>query len=234
MARCTALTTLAVALWLPAAAAADPPATLSPTKRDTAARILADHLPCRGCHIVDDNGGGTIGPSLKDVGSRLSYQQIDAKVRAPDHVLPGTIMPRSQMREDWRVLLIRALAERGGASNPNLTPTPAVPRKAVDDGAALYAQYCTVCHGEAGGGNGLAAPNLPVPAARHDDPARMSARPDGVLYDTIAIGGHAMAMSPTMPSYGQTLQASEIWALVAHIRTLCSCEPPAWSTDGER
>jgi hypothetical protein len=35
-----------------------------------------------------------------------------------------------------------------------------------------------------------------------------------------------------MPGFGGVLEPAGIRSLVAHIRTLCSCEGPAWSRDG--
>ena len=60
----------------------------------------------------------------------------------------------------------------------------------------------------------------------------MSARSDDDLYDTIAGGGAIMNRSPRMPAYGTTLAPAQIRALVRHIRTLCQCAGPSWSTDG--
>jgi mono/diheme cytochrome c family protein len=60
----------------------------------------------------------------------------------------------------------------------------------------------------------------------------MSARPDDALYDTIAGGGAIMNRSARMPAFGTTLSPAQIRALVRHIRTLCRCTGPAWSSDG--
>jgi mono/diheme cytochrome c family protein len=62
----------------------------------------------------------------------------------------------------------------------------------------------------------------------------MSARPDDALFDTISGGGAIMNRSPRMPAYGTTLTSAQIRALVRHIRSLCQCTGPAWSSDGER
>jgi len=100
-------------------------------------------------------------------------------------------------------------------------------------GSTLYARYCTGCHGPQGRGDGPNAASLPVPPARHASKDVMSARPDDALYDTIAGGGAIMNRSPRMPAYGTTLSPAQIRALVRHIRSLCQCRAPGWSTDGQ-
>jgi mono/diheme cytochrome c family protein len=42
-----------------------------------------------------------------------------------------------------------------------------------------------------------------------------------------------MNRSPRMPAYGTTLSPAQIRALVRHIRSLCQCRGPGWSTDGQ-
>jgi hypothetical protein len=41
-----------------------------------------------------------------------------------------------------------------------------------------------------------------------------------------------MNRSPRMPAYGTTLTSAQILSLVRHIRSLCRCTGPSWSTDG--
>ncbi len=60
----------------------------------------------------------------------------------------------------------------------------------------------------------------------------MSRRSDDALFDAIAGGGAIMNKSPRMPAFGETLSHGEIQSLVRHIRALCKCAGPAWSTDG--
>jgi mono/diheme cytochrome c family protein len=102
----------------------------------------------------------------------------------------------------------------------------------VADGPALYARWCAGCHGATGRGDGPNAAYLPVRPAAHTDAAAMRTRTDAVLFDMIAGGGAIMNRSPRMPAFGETLTPGEIRALVAHLRTLCRCEGPAWSRDG--
>lgn len=99
-------------------------------------------------------------------------------------------------------------------------------------GAALYARHCVACHGQTGQGDGWNAPNLPVTPTAHGDDELMGLRADDTLYDAIAGGGYVLDRSPLMPAFGQMLTPPQIRALVAHIRTLCACEEPAWARGG--
>jgi mono/diheme cytochrome c family protein len=102
----------------------------------------------------------------------------------------------------------------------------------IPTGPADYTRLCAACHGEAGRGDGYNARYLSVRPADHTDPAAMAMRPDDVLYDAIAAGARYLDRSPEMPGFGDVLDDSRIRGLVAYIRTLCSCEGPAWSRDG--
>jgi hypothetical protein len=62
----------------------------------------------------------------------------------------------------------------------------------------------------------------------------MSLRSDDALFDAVSGGGAIMNRSPRMPAFGLVLAPAEIRSLVRHIRELCRCQGPAWSTDGSR
>ncbi|AMW06530.1 hypothetical protein GEMMAAP_03745 [Gemmatimonas phototrophica] len=106
------------------------------------------------------------------------------------------------------------------------------PAAGSTDGKTLYAQWCAGCHGATGKGDGPNAARLPVPPAKHGDGKAMSARSDDALFDTIEAGGAIMNKSHRMPAFGGSLTSLQIRALVQYIRTLCNCQPPAWSRDG--
>jgi mono/diheme cytochrome c family protein len=206
---------------------------MSPFARAKAEALLRDQLPCLGCHTLNGQGG-RLAPELATVRSRRDAAYIAHVVADPQGTVQSTIMPHTPMPHEWRVLIVRYL----GGDAALLATTSAGPQAGSagtmdSTGATLYARYCTGCHGPQGRGDGPNAASLPVPPARHASKETMSARSDDALYDTIAGGGAIMNRSPRMPAYGSTLSPAQIRALVRHIRSLCGCQGPSWSTDGQ-
>jgi mono/diheme cytochrome c family protein len=210
-------------------AGGDASVQLTPFAREKAEALLRRHLPCLGCHSLNGEGS-KLAPDLATVRQRRAPEYIARMVTDPQGTVAGTIMPHTPMPPAMRALVIRYL---GGNPPDADVPTPGPAARSADtNGAALYARFCTACHGSRGNGDGPNARSLPVPPARHASREAMSARPDDSLYDTIAGGGAIMNRSPRMPAYGTTLSPAQIRALVRHIRSLCDCAGPAWSTDG--
>lgn len=208
---------------------------LSPFEVQKVEQRLRAELPCLGCHTLAGQGG-RIGPDLSTVRERRSIGYIEAMIADPERVVPGTMMPRTVMNERTREQLVRYFATRPGNAPDGARLPPdggAGSAPSSSDGAALYARWCSACHGATGRGDGRNAAFLPVHPANHADARAMSLRPDDSLYDTIAAGGAVMNRSPRMPSFGTTLTTAEIRSLVAHLRKLCSCEGPTWSRRAE-
>ena len=222
-------------LLLIAAAPAD---SLTPHERAKAESLLRDRLPCLGCHALGPREGGRLAPDLADVGRRRSAAYVAAMVADPQRVVPGASMPRTLMPEGTRALVVRYLVERTRAATR--APDAAPPARATaaggadpdTSGARLYARWCAGCHGARGAGDGPNARALPVPPAAHASAAEMGRRTDDRLHDAIAAGGEPLGRSPRMPAFGATLSPAQIDALVRHVRTLCACAAPRWSTDG--
>jgi mono/diheme cytochrome c family protein len=227
---------LLAATLLPPVVRAQAPATpaeVTSFDRAKAESLLRDQLPCLGCHTLVGKGG-KLAPELATVRSRRDPAYIARMVADPQATVQATPMPHTPMPHEWRVLIVRYLG--GDAA---VLATTSAGQKIGSSGAAdsagspLYARYCTGCHGTQGRGDGPNAASLPVPPARHASKEAMSTRSDDALYDTIAGGGAIMNRSPRMPAYGTTLSPVQIRALVRHIRSLCGCQGPSWSTDGQ-
>jgi mono/diheme cytochrome c family protein len=175
--------------------------------------------------------GGAFAPDLATVQQRRTPAEITRMIDDPQHALPGTIMPRTSMPDEWRTLIVRAL---GGAATNGAARVEPVTVTSDTSGPLLYARFCAGCHGARGGGDGPNAARLPVRPAVHASRDAMQTRPDDSLFDTIAGGGWIMNRSPYMPAYGSTLSPAQIRSLVRYIRALCGCAGPTWSTDGAR
>jgi len=193
--------------------------------------LLREKLPCLGCHQMG-NEGGRLAPDLATVRERRSAGYIAAMVADPQRVRPGTMMPRHPQPASQEQLIVRYLATRAGTATGGVDATPA--QRDDRSAAALYARFCAGCHGANGSGDGPNAKSLPVPPAVHRSAEQMSLRSDDALFDAISGGGAIMNRSPRMPAFGLVLAPGEIRSLVRHVRELCKCQGPAWSTDGSR
>ncbi len=84
---------------------------------------------------------------------------------------------------------------------------------ATAEGKKLYVQMCSVCHGEKGRGDGIAAAGLtPRPADHSSEKTQMQT--DGAIYWKMTNG------RPPMAAYKTSLKDEQRWALVNYIRTL--------------
>ena len=85
-------------------------------------------------------------------------------------------------------------------------------------GKKLYKQYCTICHGEEGRGDGFNAFNLnPRPA---DLAEVCKEREDGYIVKVVTGGTKAVGKSSLCPPYGKTIQSEGINAIVSYLKTL--------------
>ncbi len=95
----------------------------------------------------------------------------------------------------------------------------------VARGQVLYARYCSVCHGETGGGDGFNAYNIQtafdvMPTAFSDSAVFAALAPDSALA-AIRMGGPAAGKSAAMPPWGRTLTPGEVidvWNYAATLR----------------
>jgi mono/diheme cytochrome c family protein len=81
-------------------------------------QLLYGKYSCQGCHIVDTKTDkGYIGPTLTDVGSRLSAAWIYQWMKNPQALRPGTAEPnRAMSDEDARALTAFLISQKGGAA----------------------------------------------------------------------------------------------------------------------
>jgi mono/diheme cytochrome c family protein len=85
-------------------------------------------------------------------------------------------------------------------------------------GAALYATHCAGCHGPAGAGDGEAGVALSPPPANLAWATRRRIATDDYLFWTIAAGGAPVGSA--MPRFEGVLGETEIWRIIAHLRSL--------------
>ncbi|HAR65333.1 MAG TPA: hypothetical protein DCR55_03870 [Lentisphaeria bacterium] len=85
----------------------------------------------------------------------------------------------------------------------------------LERGRERYGIYCSVCHGEAGHGDGIITTKGPMmPTSYHTAGSR--ARPNGELFNIITNGSE----NENMGGYAHQVAVEDRWAIVAYIRAL--------------
>lgn len=94
------------------------------------------------------------------------------------------------------------------------------------EGRKLYMQYCLVCHGENGKGNGPLATKLKKSPANLTASTQMEKETDLELFRSIESGKTHEAVLDGMPSWGTVLPVPSIQALVSYVRFLHRSKHP--------
>ncbi|BFT60248.1 FTR1 family protein [Pseudomonas moorei] len=102
---------------------------------------------------------------------------------------------------------------------PVITPDPT-------RGAPLYAQHCSVCHGDAGAGDGPAGVGLTPPPANLRDAARLDHLSLYGIYSTLGLG----VEGTDMPAFADQLDDRQRWDLATYVASF-SADPAAASSD---
>lgn len=102
---------------------------------------------------------------------------------------------------------------------PAITPDPT-------RGAPLYAQHCSVCHGETGAGDGPASVGMTPPPANLRDARRLDRLSLYAIYNTLGLG----VEGTDMPSFADQLDERQRWDLATYIAGL-SADPNAAKAD---
>ena len=106
-----------------------------------------------------------------------------------------------------------------GSQAPAITPDPT-------RGAPLYAQHCSVCHGETGAGDGPASVGMTPPPANLRDAQRLDRLSLYAIYNTLGLG----VEGTDMPSFADQLDERQRWDLATYIAGL-SADPSASKAD---
>lgn len=108
------------------------------------------------------------------------------------------------------------------ASGPQNEEKPAITSLTYEQkqGKQIYLKFCSVCHGDQGGGDGFNAYNLDPKPHSLADSAYVTALSDETLKQVISLGGRGVNKSVLMPAYQYTLNRSQINYLIRFIRSL--------------
>ena len=89
-------------------------------------------------------------------------------------------------------------------------------------GRLVFQNYCVLCHGPEGKGNGRAA-KLHTPPPFN---LTLSAAPRDYISQVVRKGGEAMGRGKGMPPWGRAVTPDELAALVSYVRSLQGSHPP--------
>ena len=87
-------------------------------------------------------------------------------------------------------------------------------------GKEIYEQYCALCHGSQGQGDGSLSANLDPKPRDHTDGAYMNALTDEHLLKVVSEGGGAVGLAPIMPAWKGILSEQQILDVIGFVRTL--------------
>ena len=134
-------------------------------------------------------------------------------LRTPE---PGTI-PRGFLPLHYGTSPEEALR----AGNELANPVAASDERALERGARVFANFCVVCHGPAGQGDGpVAFRGYPAPPSLHTE--RALKMKDGQVFHILTYG------QKNMPSYAAQVSREDRWKVILYMRSLQQkAKPPA-------
>ena len=103
----------------------------------------------------------------------------------------------------------QAEADRAGRELTN--PFTATPDN-IARGQYVFNNYCAVCHGASGAGDGPIIPKYPNPPAYQTEKSKALA--DGTMFHVIALGRN------NMPAHAAQVSADDRWKVILYIRKL--------------
>ena len=111
---------------------------------------------------------------------------------------------------------------------------PKAPNADLARGQRVFLQYCAMCHGDDGKGDGELAPALLQRAGVHVANLTDSTRIEGMgrsgIRNTVALGGAHTGRSNLMPAWGERLKNQELDDVVGYVAQLPYLEESAKST----
>jgi mono/diheme cytochrome c family protein len=93
-----------------------------------------------------------------------------------------------------------------------------LPEFRISKGEVLYNRYCSFCHGDTGGGDGLNAYSMPIKPRNFYDQDLMAQKTDEELEKVVLTGRASQGLSEYMPPFSKTFSKLETKQLVRYIR----------------
>jgi mono/diheme cytochrome c family protein len=122
---------------------------------------------------------------------------------------PAGTVPRGYLPLHFAATPADAVRAGETLNNPVLPENAA----AIARGAAVFAAYCTPCHGSTGKGDGLVVQRgYPAPPSLYADNARKIK--DGQVFHILTYG------QKNMPGYARQISQEDRWNVIAYVRSL--------------
>ncbi|WP_175254413.1 cytochrome c/FTR1 family iron permease [Pseudomonas sp. BMW13] len=137
--------------------------------------------------------------------AKAERAELEQGIAALKHAVEQR-QPGADVAHQARQLSARLAELYQVAQTPAITPDP-------ERGAPLYAQHCSVCHGDAGAGDGPAGIGLEPPPANLRDAARLDRLSLYDLYNTLGLG----IEGTDMPAFADQLDDRQRWDLASYI-----------------
>ncbi len=114
-------------------------------------------------------------------------------------------------------LFTKLLIDQPDKAVAMLDKSQAASKPSLRQGRAIFKNYCTLCHGENGEGDGKMAKIIKNPPPFN---LTLSRAPDEYLMQIISKGGAAMGRSARMPPWGEQFSETERRSIILYIKTL--------------
>lgn len=175
-----------------------------PADKVAEGKQLFEDRACTACHRMGDKDGG-VAPDLSFEGMMRDSDWLMAHFRMPRSRIPDSNMPAFRFSEDDFTALTAYLE--------SLKVPPKVTTTA--DGAAMYKELCSRCHGEKGDGQGVTAYYLD-PAPRDLTKASFfNSKPPDRFPHSLADG----VPGTSMPAWSHVLSEAQIQIVLDYVKT---------------
>jgi mono/diheme cytochrome c family protein len=196
--------------------------TLTEREAELGADIFRQ-FSCLGCHQIKEDGkliGGPISVNLYDAGNRYNLDWWSRFAANPQDFTPHSGEYLADLSMLGARYIIGYLMTLGVEDFKFYEPWTSKEFKITNtkNGARVYREYCTQCHGPQGKGDGPGASGLePKPAVHAELP--LSDYPEDYLYNVIYYGGKSVGKSPNMPDWGLTIPTQDLADLIVYLRS---------------